>query len=120
MIASELKVYRDTYELVRLLMQCTRDYPKLYKYTLGEKTHQVSLELFEYIQLANMFKSERVKYLNGFIVKFELLKVLVKLACDEKILSLGRQARIAQLTVGIGRQITAWKNSPVRGEVQKP
>ena len=92
MIASELKVYRDTYLLCTKLMDTTMHFPRMHKYTLGQKINSVSLELFEYIQLANMFKQERLKYLNGFIVKFELLKILIRIAGEKKLISLSRQA----------------------------
>ena len=120
MIASELKVYRDTYLLCTKLMDTTMHFPRMHKYTLGQKINSVSLELFEYIQLANMFKQERLKYLNGFIVKFELLKILIRIAGEKKLISLSRQAEFAQLISGIGKQITAWKNSPTKGATQEP
>ena len=73
MLASELKVYRDTYQLVNTIVDYQSKFPRLYKYTIGQKMVNVALELFEYIQLANMFKDNRSRHLNGFVVKFELL-----------------------------------------------
>ena len=112
-IASELKVYRDTYKLVSLVMDFTGNFPRKYKYTLGQQIDGTALELFEYIQLANMFRHNRVTHLSGFIVKFEKLKTLIRLGGEKKCLSIGQQANIAQLTESIGRQIVAWKNAPL-------
>lgn len=53
MLASELPVYRDTFEIVSLLMDYVAIFPKSHKYTIGQKITNVSLELFEYLQLAN-------------------------------------------------------------------
>lgn len=111
MIASETKVYRDTYVLVGKIVDLQKNYPKEYKYSIGQKMVNVSLELFEYIQLANMMKQNRILHLNGFIVKFELLKTLVRLSADKKLISIGQQSDVSSKMVSIGKQITAWKNS---------
>ena len=84
MLASELKVYRDTYQLVNTIVDYQSKFPRLYKYTIGQKMVNVALELFEYIQLANMFKANRSRPLNGFVVKFELLKVLIRVSAERK------------------------------------
>lgn len=112
MIASELQVWRDTEALVSYLMDVTMKFPKTYKFTLGQKIVNVSLDLFEYIQLANMTKEEvsHQRYLQGFQVKFELLKVLVRLCTEKKVITLKQSAFIMERTVNIGRQISAWKN----------
>ena len=59
-----------------------KDYSKQFKYGLGEKTLNTAIELFEYIQLANMFKENRKVHLNGFIIKFETVKTLLRVAED--------------------------------------
>ncbi len=113
MIASQLPVYIDTYRLVGVLADYVSVFPKMYKYTLGQKIVNVSLELFEYIQLANMTtdNNARSKYLQGFQVKHELLKVLVRLSTDKKIFTLKQSALLAVLNDKIGKQISGWKNS---------
>ena len=82
MLASDLKVYRDTYRFVKMVENARKEYSKQFKYSLGEKTFNTAIDLFEYIQLANMFKENRRKYLEGFIVKFETVKILLRLAED--------------------------------------
>lgn len=112
MIASDLQVWRDTEKLVSYLSDVTMKFPKAYKYTFGQKITNVSLELFEYIQLANMTTDavNRKRYLGGFQVKFELLKVLLRLCTEKKIIALKPAASLASMTVVIGKQISAWKN----------
>lgn len=113
MLTSELPIYRDTFELVSLLMDYVGQFPKLHKHTIGQKITNVSLELFEYLQLANRSSEDKVKrskMLEGFLVKFELLKVLVRLCGEKRIVSTKQLARIIDLTDKIGKQATAWKN----------
>jgi len=113
MIANELKVYRDTYDLVNKVIDIQMKFPRLYKFTIGQKLMNVGLDLFEYIQLANMFKESRCRHLNGFVVKFELFKTLIRMSADKKLLTLKQQADIARMTNCIGKQVSAWKNATV-------
>ncbi len=113
MLASELPVYKDTFELVSILMDYVGMFPKSHKYTIGQKITNVSLELFEYLQLANRVtdnKAARVKYLEGFLIKFELLKVLLRLCNEKRIIPIKQSARLALLVEKIGKQVTGWKN----------
>lgn len=111
MIASELKIYRDTYDLVMNIIDIQTRFPRVYKFTIGQKMVNTALELFEYIQLANMSRESRAKYLNGFIIKFELLKTIVRMSADKRIIDLKQQANIARKTNSIGKQVSAWKNA---------
>jgi hypothetical protein len=113
MLASQLPVYRDTFELVSLLVDYVAIFPKSHKYTIGQKITNVSLELFEYLQLANRAadnKPARAKYLEGFLIKFKLLKVLLRLCNEKRIITVKQTARLAAYTEKIGRQVTGWKN----------
>lgn len=112
MIASDIQVWKDTEKLVSYLTDVTIMFPKGYKYTFGQKITNVSLELFEYIQLANMTKDviNRQRYLQGFQVKFELLKVLLRLCTEKKVITINQTASLTIMLVSIGKQITAWKN----------
>lgn len=113
MLASELPVYRDTYELVSILMDYVMIFPKSHKHTIGQKITNVSLELFEFLQLANRCytnKEARVKHLEDFLVKFELLKVLLRLCNEKRIITVKQSAKLALLTESIGKQVTGWKN----------
>ena len=50
MIASELKVYRDTYELTKLILEVVKQFPKLAKYTIGQRAIDTCLNLLDLIQ----------------------------------------------------------------------
>ena len=110
-IASELPIFQQTYELVNKLVTWTENFPRKYKYTLGEKLTNVSLELFEYIQLANMYADNRRQYMMGFIIKLELLKTLLRLCFERKLFSTKQEADICRLATLIGRQATGWGKS---------
>ena len=41
----DLPVYRDTYQLILKIYECTKDFPKEYKYTLGQDMKRDVLQL---------------------------------------------------------------------------
>ena len=113
MIASELPIYSDTFNLLSLIVDYVGAFPKLHKHTIGQRMTNVALDLFEYIQLANRSfkeKDKRIKYLEAFIIKFELLKVLIRLCGEKRIISIKQLSRLSVLIEKIGRQANAWKS----------
>jgi len=110
-LAKDLQIYKDTFELVDKLVKYKMNFPRMFRYDLGEKMTNIALELFEYIQLANMYPDNRHKYMMGFRVKFELLKTILRLCFGRKLFSEKQAADICRLTTIIGRQATAWGNS---------
>jgi len=88
-------------------------FPKSHKYTIGQKITNVSLELFEFLQLANRCyndKDARIRHLENFLIKFELLKVLLRLCNEKRIITVKQSAKLALFTESIGKQVTGWKN----------
>lgn len=82
MLASQLSIYKDTYQLVKTVTVYVNKMPRLYKFTLGEKILNTAYDLFNHIQMANMFKEDRNKHLQMFIVQFESLKTLLRLGFE--------------------------------------
>ena len=110
MIASELKVYRDTFNLTKLILEVVKQFPKLAKYTIGQRAIDTCLNLLDLIQMINMSQlREREQYFLKFIMYAEKLKILVRLAVEEQIISLTKQSQIALLQASIGKQISGWK-----------
>ena len=60
--------------------------------------------------MANKAKS-KTEYLEAFLDDFEILKLEIRLCRDMKILSLKKQAELAEIMDGIGKQITGWRNA---------
>ncbi len=113
MLSSELPIYRDAFNLLGLIVDYVGAFPKLHKHTIGQRMTNVALDSFEYIQLANRsFKEreKRIEYLESFIIKFELLKVLIRLCGEKKIISIRQLSRLSVLVERIGKQANAWKN----------
>ena len=106
----DLPVYRDTYKLILKIFECTKDFSKEYKYTLGQDMKRDALQLVRSIYRANKTTNKK-EHLETYMDDFELLKLEVRLCVDMKIITIKKQAEISLLMDGIGKQITGWRNS---------
>ena len=81
----DLPVYRDTYKLILKIFECTKDFSKEFKYTLGQDLKRDSLQLVRSIYRANKAQ-QKAAHLETFMDDFELLKLEIRLCVDMKIL----------------------------------
>jgi len=106
----ELQVFKDVYTLVQKVFLYTQEFPREYKYTLGQDMKRDAIQLVRSIYRANKAK-DKVVYLETFLDDFELLKFEIRLCVDMKILAIKKQAELSGLMDSIGKQITGWRNA---------
>ncbi|MGH7196109.1 MAG: four helix bundle protein [Candidatus Saccharimonadales bacterium] len=110
----DLPVYKDTFSLIQLIYAFTQDFPRDYKYTLGQDMKHDCMQLMRSIYRANRLKADRVRYLDEFLDNFELLKLEVRLAAELKLLPRSKQARLVALMESIGKQIMGWQKASAK------
>jgi len=91
----ELPVYRDVYKLILMIFECTKDFSKEYKYTLGQDMKRDALQLVRNIYRANKSANKK-EYLEAFLDDFELLKLEIRLCADMKVLPIKKQNMLLQ------------------------
>ncbi|MEI6067368.1 MAG: four helix bundle protein [Methylococcaceae bacterium] len=106
----DLPVYRDTYKLILKIFEITKDFPKEYKYTLGQDMKRDALQLVRRFYRANK-SAQKKELLENFLDEFELLKLEIRLCVDMKIVSFKKQAEVTVLMDSIGKQVTGWRNA---------
>ena len=106
----DLPVFQDVYRLVLLLFQYTTNFPREYKFTLGQDMKRDGIVLVRSIYRANKAR-EKEQYLEQFLDDFELLKLEIRLAVDLRLITIKQQAELTLLRSGIGKQITGWRNA---------
>jgi len=106
----ELNVFKDVYHLILKIFEYSQDFPREYKYTLGQDMKRDAMQLVRSIYRANKAKS-KTEYLEVFLDDFELLKLEIRLCVDMKILAVKKQAELSGLMDSIGKQITGWRNA---------
>ena len=106
----DLPVYRDTYKLILKIFEFSKDFPKDYKYTLGQDMKRDALKLVRSIFRANK-SVQKKEHLDDFMDDFELIKLEIRLCTDMKVLPIKKQAELSLLMDSIGKQITGWSKS---------
>lgn len=107
---TELPLYRDTYQLILKVFECTKTFAREYKYTLGQDMKRDALHLIRSIYRANKHKN-RIEHLEVFLDELELLKLEIRLCVDMKLLSMRQQATLSELLVLISKQVIGWRNA---------
>ena len=69
----DLPLYRDTYQLILNIYEFTKDFPREYKYTLGQDMKRDGMMLVKSIYRANKY-TEKETHLNDFLDYFERSK----------------------------------------------
>ncbi|MEI6333291.1 MAG: four helix bundle protein [Methylococcaceae bacterium] len=105
-----LPVYRDTYKLILKIFELTKDFPKEYKYTLGQDMKRDALQLVRSIYRANK-SAQKKEVLENFLDEFELVKLEIRLCVDLRVVSFKKQAELTVLMDSIGKQVTGWRNA---------
>ncbi len=101
-------VVGDHYELVRWLVGRTQGYPKGLRFSLGERTLDLALEVLEQLLEATYSRSKD-EPLRRANLGLEKLRFLVRLAKDERCMSLKQYEFASSKITDIGKQIGGWR-----------
>lgn len=109
------KLYRDTSTLMVETLEIVVSFPKAYKYTVGERMQNLTMDMAQQVASAYITKDlhKKIDELDNFQADFNVLKTLYRIAGEKQWMSLWRRAHMIELMDSIGRQSTAWKNSVV-------
>lgn len=109
-IYSNLKVYKQTYDLLQLFFTSTPNIQRDYRYTLGEKIKADLIELCLIIYRANKCESEAARLQSIDQAREMLVRVLIqcRILYDLKQISVKLFALISHHNVEIQRQLDLW------------
>ena len=106
---TELKIYKDAYDLLKQLVDLTKNMPRDFKQLIGGKMRDDCLELIAFVVKANISRDKR-EALSMLLEKQQGIEVLLRAACDMRWISQGQYAKTIFLTSGIGKQANGWRN----------
>ena len=107
-----LPIYKATYELLRLCSITIKNFPRDFKFSLGDKLRNEIIELVVKIYKANSSK-EKTKYLEDILERIQAVKLLVRLSKDLHLINVKRFSEISELIESVSKQTQGWKNSSV-------
>lgn len=107
---SELPVYKLGYDLLISIYQKTSLFSREYKFTIGEKLKNETLELLVCIYKANKSKSEnRMKYIDNARQHVEVVRLLLRIAKDLKILGIKGFVTMNVQVEELSKQFASWQ-----------
>jgi hypothetical protein len=105
-----LPIYKTTYELLQLVTMCTRDFPKDFRYSLGQKLKEECIELVLLIYRANSSRVRRAA-IEAVSERLQVLELLLRLSKDMRLLSIKQFSSACELTDSLSRQAAGWLRS---------
>ena len=111
----ELPVYKASYDLQLMVFECIKGFPREYKYTLGEKIKNETLELIMSTFRANVSR-DKSEHLLKSREQVEVVRLLLRLSKDMKILDLKRFVRLSDQLEIVSKQLSGWHQSAIRKE----
>jgi len=110
-LATELSVYKSTYDLTLKTFSIVKNFSREYKYTLGESMKSELLKVSVLVYRANVSRNNRSMILAEAREHIEALRLLFRLAHDTKTISLGSFVELAESIEAISKQLAAWQKS---------
>lgn len=111
MKCDELPVYRLTYSLVIQVVSFVKNFPKDYKFTLGDKIKDECFTAITLIYRANSNMNNRKKSIESCLERIKVIEMLLRLSRDLQIISTKQYSESIDVTDQIGRQLWGWAKS---------
>ena len=105
-----LPVYKVSYDLMLLVFDMSSHFTREYKFTLGEKIKNETLELLLNIYRANS-KTEKTVCLEKARENIEVTRILFRLIKDMKLISIKKFINANEHIENISKQLTGWQRS---------
>ena len=102
-----LPIYKTTYELLELVTRKTKNFPRDFKYSLGDKIRNECIELVVFIYKANSTPN-RQQFLQQILEKIQVIELMLRLSKDLRLFNVDSFSETVVLTDSLARQTQGW------------
>ena len=102
-----LPIYKTTYELLLELMQTVKDFPRDFKYCIGEKIQSHIIEILILVYKANTAKNKK-EFIPEIIEEVQFLDLFLRISFDIKIIPQTKYCIFIEKTNSIAKQAQGW------------
>ncbi|MDR3559318.1 MAG: four helix bundle protein [Candidatus Pacebacteria bacterium] len=106
---NHLLVFQRSYDLNLEIYRTTHNFPREYKYSLGQKMKEISAELLDWIVVTNSQK-DKTPYFSKIKMQIERLRIQIRVAYDLKIIKSQRLEFLNRIIEEISMQVSGWEN----------
>jgi hypothetical protein len=103
-----LPIFQATYDLIIEIHKRVDNFPRIHRYSIGEKIKNIGFDLLDLIIKANSVEDKTI-YLRQAENILEKLKIYIRLCFDLKILGGKGFEFLTRKLDEIGRQLNKWK-----------
>ena len=103
-----LPIFQATYDLIIEIHKRVDNFPRIHRYSIGEKIKNIGFDLLDLIIKANTVEDKTI-YLQQAEDILEKLKIYIRLCFDLKILGSKGFEFLTRKLDEIGRQLNGWK-----------
>jgi hypothetical protein len=107
----QLMIYKQAYDLTMDLMPLTKNMDRGYKFTLGERINNAGIEMLLSVYRINTSKENRERYFLSAREQVELVRLLLRLMKDLRLVNFNRFTRLNEMVESISKQLTGWHRS---------
>ncbi len=109
-MVEELKIYKDTSELVKRVFIIVKNFPRDYKYTIGSRIQNTALNCVELIYKASRHK-QKEKDLDELVSSLDFLSYLIRISKDMNIVTERQYGLYIERSVPCVKQASGWLRS---------
>lgn len=114
---NEVKILPALYDLIVWFSPKLANYPKKYKYTLGDRILSIKLDILENIIDAKNSGKKKSYFLRKANLLLEKLRFLIRLSKDLQCISIKQYEQTAKRINEIGKMVGGWeKHSKMRNK----
>ena len=104
----DLKIFQKTYDFLLWLKPTVQRFAKVHKYSLGIQLENEALELLKKIIRANFKRGNKKEFIEECFVSYEIVKVLIRLSKEYKLLNIKQYEFASNQLDEIGRLLGGW------------
>ena len=105
-----LPVYKASYDLLQIIFEISAQFKREYKFTVGEKLKNETIEMMMCIYRANV-RYDKNELIQQAREHSEIIRLLFRLLKDLKQISLKRFVAVNEKIEMVSRQLTGWLKS---------
>ena len=110
---THLQLYRTSYNLLLEVMHVTKNFPREFKYSLGEKIQNAIVELLICIYKANSAR-DRAGFILQIIEYAQFLGVYFRISFDLKIITEIKYTHFTQELASVSKQAQDWLQASLK------
>ncbi len=110
-LSENLPVYKAIYDLLFVIFEQVRHFPRDFQYTLGERIKNMLIEITEMIYHANTSEDAYTKLqkLKDLCAKVESIRLLLRICYDLRLYNMEAFIRLNERVEDISKQLNGWR-----------